>query len=200
MNRHSGAIIIAITGASGSIYGLRLTEEALRAGREVDLVVSEPGYYVMETECGIRLTGDPDKDRNSLLDRVGKGTLRIHSNRDLTSPLSSGSSLGPDMVVAPCTMGTAGRIARGVSTCLIDRAADVTLKENRRLILLPRETPLNAVHLENLLTLSRAGAVILPPMPGFYHHPESIDDMVDFVVGKVLDVLEIEHELFKRWG
>lgn len=200
MSRKPGSIIIAITGASGSVYGLRLIEEALKAGREVDLVVSEPGYYVMETECGIRLTGVLEEDRRTLMDRVGEGILRLHSNRDLASPLSSGSSLGPDMVIAPCTMGTAGRLAGGVSTCLIDRAADVTLKEKRRLILMPRETPLNAIHLENLLTLTRAGAVILPPMPGFYHHPESVADMVDFIVGKVLDILGIEHELYERWG
>lgn len=193
------SIIVAITGASGTVYGLRLIEEALRCGREVDLIVSETGYYVMETESRIKLTGDLDKDREVLMKRFGEGTLKLHSNRDLASPLSSGSSLGPDMVIAPCSMGTAGRIAGGVSTCLIDRAADVTLKEKRRLVLLPRETPLNAIHLENLLRLSRAGATILPPMPGFYHNPRSLEDMVDFIVGKVLDVLGIEHGLFKRW-
>ena len=170
MTINTKAIIIAITGASGSIYGLRLIEETMKAGRQVDLVVSETGYYVLESECGVRLTGNPEQDQRTLMERVGKGTLRLHSNRDLTSPISSGSSLGPDMIIAPCTMGTVGRMASGVSTCLIDRAADVTLKEKRRLILLPRETPLNAIHLENLLKLTMAGAVVLPPMPGFYHH------------------------------
>jgi len=196
----SRSIIIAITGASGTVYGLRLLEEAFRSGLEVDLVVSEPGYYVLETECGVRLSGDADEDRKTLTERFGNGVLRLHSNRNFASPLSSGSSLGADMVIAPCTMGTVGRIAGGVSTCLIDRAADVTLKEKRRLILLPRETPLNAIHLENLLRLSRAGAVILPPMTGFYHQPQSVDDMIDFVIGKVLDVLGIEHSLYKRWS
>lgn len=199
MSDKPGSIIIAITGASGTVYGLRLIEESLRAGLEVDLVVSETGYYVLETECDIRLTGDIREDCNTVLNRTGQGALRLHSNRDLASPLSSGSSLGSDMVIAPCTMGTAGRIAAGVSTCLIDRAADVTLKEKRRLVLLPRETPFNTIHLENLLKLSQAGAVVLPPMSGFYHQPQTVEDMVDFIVGKVLDVLGIEHSLYKRW-
>ncbi len=191
--------IVAITGASGSIYGVRLIQVLLDNGFAVHLVISGPGRMVLAQECGIELTGDPDKDLAVVTEHLGNGEIFLHSNDDLASPIASGSSLGGDMIISPCSMGTAGRIASGVSLTLIDRSADVTLKEGRKLILLPRETPLNAIHLENLLKLSRAGAVILPPMPAFYHNPGTIQDLVDFIIGKVTDILEIPGDLFKRW-
>ena len=190
---------MAITGASGSIYGVRLLQVLLDNGFGVHLIISEPGRIVLAQECGIELTGNPDKDRAVVTEHLGNGEISLHSNDDLASPIASGSNLAGDMIISPCSMGTAGRIASGVSLSLIDRSADVTLKERRKLILLPRETPLNAIHLENLLKLSRAGAVILPPMPAFYHQPDTIQDLVDFIIGKVLDILEIPGDLYKRW-
>lgn len=199
MTQKPKKIILAITGASGCVYGLRLLEEMLSAGIEVDLVVSDPGRYVLERECQVKLSGDLAADAQRLKSRVGGGALVLHSNDDFTSPISSGSSMSGSMVIAPCTMGTAGRVARGISSSLIERAADVTLKEGRRLVVVPRETPLSAIHLENLLALARAGAIVLPPSPGFYGKADTVEDLVNFVVGKVLDVLGIEHSLLRRW-
>jgi len=192
--------IVAITGASGSVYGLRLIQVLLESGFAVDVIISEPGRMVLKQECNIDLSGDSTKDLVIIKNKTGDGSLQLHSNQDIASTLASGSARGGDMIIAPCSMGTVGRIASGVSLSLIDRTADVTLKERRKLVLLPRETPLNAIHLENLLKLSRAGAVILPPMPAFYNRPETVQDMIDFVVGKVLDVLGVPGELFKRWS
>lgn len=199
MNTESKSIILAITGASGSIYGIRLLEELLKAGREVHLVVTDTAKYVIKRETGIEVTDNADVLISNILKTKPPGDLQIHSNSDLTSQLASGSCLAGDMVVAPCSMGTLGRIAAGVSSTLIERAADVTLKERRRLILLARETPLNTIHLENMVRLSRAGAIIFPPSPGFYNDPQSIHDLVDFIVLKVLDLMEIENELVGRW-
>lgn len=190
-------ILLAITGASGSIYGLRLLEELLRGGQQVTLVSSESGLEVCRYETGVALN-----DADALKQHWGlpDAGLTVRRVTDLWAPEASGSAAPEAMVIAPCSMGTVGRIAAGISGNLIERAADVMLKEHRPLLLLPRETPFSTIHLENLLKLSQCGARIIPAMPGFYHKPESVADLVDFVVGKLLDQLGLEHQLFKRWG
>lgn len=190
-------ILVAITGASGAIYGLRLLEELLRAGQSVTLVASGSGAEVCRFETGVELgDGDGLKQRWGLPD----ASLTVRGVNDLWAPEASGSAAPNAMVVAPCSMGTLGRIAAGISSNLIERAADVMLKEGRPLILLPRETPLSAIHLENMLRLSQAGARIVPAMPAFYHQPHSLEDLVNFVVGKLMDQLGVPHQLFRRWG
>lgn len=190
-------ILVVITGASGSIYGLRLLEELLRGGHQVTLVASQSGLEVCRYETGVEL-----EDAAGLRQRWGGADtgLTIRAATDLWAPEASGSAAPDAMVIAPCSMGTVGRIANGVSGNLIERAADVMLKEHRPLLLLPRETPFSTIHLENLLKLSQCGARIIPAMPGFYHRPASVNELVDFVVGKLLDQLGVEHQLFKRWG
>lgn len=190
-------ILLAITGASGSIYGLRLLEELLQAGHQVTLVASQSGLEVCRYETGVDLD---DSEALKQLWNLPDASVTIRNATDLWAPEASGSAAPDAMVVAPCSMGTVGRIAAGISGNLIERAADVMLKEHRPLLLLPRETPFSTIHLENLLKLSQCGARIIPAMPAFYHKPENLDDLVDFVVGKLLDQLGIEHSLFKRWG
>ena len=190
-------ILLAITGASGAIYGLRLAEELLRSGQRITLVASDSGAEVCRFETGVALDdADVLKQRWNL----PEAALTLRGADDLWAPEASGSAAPEAMVVAPCSMGTIGRIAAGISGNLIERAADVMLKEHRPLLLLPRETPFSTIHLENLLKLSRSGARIIPAMPGFYHKPETMDDLVNFVVGKLLDQLGISHSLFRRWG
>lgn len=190
-------ILLAITGASGSIYGLRLVEELLKASAAVTLIASKSGKEVCRFETGIAVdSADALTQRWQLKD----AELILREENDLWAPEASGSNPPDAMIIAPCSMGTLGRIAAGISGNLIERAADVMLKERRPLLLLPRETPLSAIHLENMLTLSRAGAIIIPAMPAFYHRPQSVADLVDFVAGKVLDQLRIPHTLFTRWG
>lgn len=191
-----GSLTVAITGASGAIYGIRFLEVVLQKRLRVNLIISKWGFEVIREECGIDLHKNFPE---SIYKRFGSRYLRLFDDQDLTSPLSSGSSGGRRMVIIPCSMGTIGRIASGISTTLIERSADVVLKEGGKLIVVPRETPLNIIHLENLLRLARAGAHIIPAMPGFYHKPKEVEDLVNFVVGKVLDVLSIEHNLFAPW-
>ncbi len=198
--------IVAITGASGAVYGIRLIEELLKRGGALDLIVSPTGFILLKDELGLDASKETEKAiRAFILKRKKgkapalKGSLRYTPAGDLTAKFASGSALRKKMIICPCSMGTLGRIASGVSGNLIERAADCVLKERGELVLVPRETPLNAIHLENMLRLSRAGAVILPAMPGFYSRPRTIDDMVDFVVGKALDILGIENSLYKRW-
>jgi len=193
--------ILSITGASGAIYGIRLLEELLCSDAEVNLLISPTGHIILRHELGLTVTRGADgRARISGGGKVIEGPrLRYIPSDDLTAGLASGSSLKRRMIICPCSMGTLARIASGVSGNLIERAADCVLKEQGRLVLVPRETPLHSIHLENMLRLTRAGATILPAMPGFYHKPESIDDLVNFVVGKVLDSLEIENDLYKRW-
>lgn len=190
-------ILVAITGASGSIYGLRLLEELLKAGHQVTLVASASGREVCRFETGVELA---DSDTLKARWAVSDAKLILRGVDDLWAPEASGSAAPEAMVIAPCSMGTAGRIAAGISGNLIERAADVMLKERRPLLLLPRETPFSSIHLENLLKLSLIGARIVPAMPAFYQRPATLDDMVDFVVGKLLDQLGINHSLFRRWG
>jgi 4-hydroxy-3-polyprenylbenzoate decarboxylase len=193
-------ILVAITGASGSIYGLRLTAELLRASCRVSLLISEPGRQVLNYETGLDWSLEPATCQQQVRAHFASEQITCLDNADLFAAVASGSNPADAMAIIPCSMGTAGRVAAGLSETLLERAADVMLKERRQLLLIPRETPFSVIHLENLLRLARAGAVIIPAMPAFYHDPQSLDDLVDFVVGKVLDQLGIGHELFKRWG
>ncbi len=192
--------LVAITGASGSIYGLRLTEELLRAGCRVSLLLSEPGRQVLNYETGLDWRVEPGERRQQVRAHFRSERIDSLDNTNLFAAVASGSNPADAMVICPCSMGTAGRVAAGLSETLLERAADVMLKERRPLLLVPRETPLSVIHLENLLRLARAGAVIVPAMPAFYHVPQTLDELVAFVVGKVLDQLGVEHELFKRWS
>lgn len=201
MNTLTGhRIFVALTGASGAIYGLRLMEELCRRGCGLLVTVSASGQLVCREETGLDLYGDLQDATKRLCDHLG-----VTENIEMVAPdnlfvsTASGSAAPDAMIVAPCSMGTLARIACGISGNLIERSADVMLKEHRPLLLVPRETPLSEIHLENMLRLSRAGARIIPAMPAFYHQPESVADMVNFVVGKVLDLLAIENDLYKRW-
>lgn len=195
-------ISLALTGASGAQYGLRLLQCLLQADESVYLMVSKPAQVVISMETDIDLPGRPAEIRRALLAHFGgrPDQLRVYGKEEWTAPVASGSALTRAMVVCPCTTATLAAIACGTSDNLIDRAADVTLKEGRRLILVVRETPFSVIHLENMLTLARAGAVILPANPGFYHRPVSAADLVDFIVARVLDQLGIGHQLLARWG
>lgn len=193
--------VVGITGASGSIYGLRLIEELLQGGQQVSLLISDAGRQVMAHETTLCLEKDPETCHQQLRDHFSADNqLRHYAIDDFFAPVASGSNAPDAVVICPCSMGTAGRIAAGLSDNLLERVADVALKEQKKLLLVPRETPFNQLHLKNLLRLSRAGAQILPAMPAFYQQPETLEDLIDFVVGKILDSLEIEHQLFKRWG
>jgi 4-hydroxy-3-polyprenylbenzoate decarboxylase len=193
-------IVVAMTGASGAVYGLRIVEELLRSDRRVVLLLTASGLDVLRYETGLEWEGTTSQRRQLMRDYFdGSRFLEHYDERDMFAPVASGSSVAAATIVAPCSMGTAGRIAGGMSGNLIERVADVALKEGRPLLLVPRETPLNQIHLENLLRLSRAGACIVPAMPAFYHRPQQVEDLVNFVVGKVLDNLGIGHRLFQRW-
>jgi len=195
-------LTLAFTGASGLPYGLRLLDCLLEAGVTVDLVYSAAAQMVARQECDLTLPTQPSEATRMLAERyrARDGQLVVHGRDDWFAPMASGSNPGDGMVICPCTMGTLGAIAGGLADNLIERAADVMLKERRRLVLVPRETPLSAIHLENMLKLARAGAVILPPAPGFYTRPETIGEIVDFVVARILDHLAVPHALVQRWG
>ncbi len=188
-------IVLAITGASGEPYALSLLRRLVEAERRVSLIVSSHGYRLLSTESGI-------ESPRQLRESIGEGFNALvteYDNNDRGAAPASGSSPTAGMVICPCSMGTLSAVSTGASRSLVERAADVTLKERRKLILVPRETPLSAIHLENMLRLSRAGAVVMPAAPGFYHRPEKIDDLVDFMVARVLDHLEIPHGIGRRW-
>lgn len=195
--------IVAITGSSGAIYAKHLLKALAHEGCQIQLLISDPAKLVIAHELGIEIPEDLKEIRNTirtnLLEDSNFPYLHIHSINDLTSPIASGSVPTQGMIILPCSMGTLGRIANGMSSNLIERAADVTLKEKRLLILAPRETPLSSIHLRNMLEISQAGAHIIPCMPGFYHKPKDIQDLTNFVVGKILDALGIEHTLYRRW-
>ncbi len=195
-------ITLAFTGASGLPYGMRLLECLLKGGQRVHLVYSQAAQIVATQEMDFTLPSRPQEAEQMLRERFGKfsGELKVFGIQDWFAPIASGTNPGDAMVVCPCTMGTLGKIAGGISDDLICRAADVMLKERRTLILVPREMPFSAIHLENMLKLSHAGAVIMPPSPGFYHHPQSVQEMVDFVVARILDHLGVMHALMGRWG
>jgi 4-hydroxy-3-polyprenylbenzoate decarboxylase len=186
-------IIIGITGASGSVYALRLIEELYHAGHDIHIICSETGAEVFEYELGM----SPESFVKKL--KTGGPLPVIHQNSNLFSPPASGSFKADAMVIVPCSMASLGGMASGSLQSLLGRSADVCLKEKRTLIVAPRETPLNQIHLRNMLSLSEAGAIILPAMPGFYNHPASVDDIVNFTVSRILDQLGIENNLIKRW-
>jgi 4-hydroxy-3-polyprenylbenzoate decarboxylase len=195
-------INLAFTGASGLPYGMRLLECLLHSGLRVHLVYSQAAQIVAKQEMDFVLPNRPQDAEKMLNERIGtySGELKVFGIQDWYAPMASGSNPGNAMVICPCTMGTLGKIAGGISEDLIARAADVMLKEKRALILVPREMPFSSIHLENMLKLSQAGAVIMPPNPGFYHHPQSVKDMVDFVVARILDHLGVPQTLMKPWG
>lgn len=188
--------IVAITGASGVIYGVRLLEELLKRDIEVHLVASRAACIVLEEELNWDFAAGPEA---AFRQHFPEGRLYYYENDNLAVAIASGSFLNDGMVVIPCTMGTLSGIAHGSSGNLIERAADVTLKEKRPLILVPRETPLSAIHLRNMLLLSEMGSHIIPPMPAFYQNPQTLDDIIGFVVGKVMDAMGITNEMFKRY-
>jgi 4-hydroxy-3-polyprenylbenzoate decarboxylase len=199
----SKTICLALTGASGMPYGLRLLECLLAAGCKVQLLYSQAAQIVAQQEMGFELPSRPSEAKAALLARYPAADpekLAVYGREEWFAPVASGSNPPDAMVVCPCTMGTLAAIAQGLADKLIERAADVALKEGRKLVLVPRETPFSAIHLENLLRLSRAGAVILPPSPGFYHHPKNVGEIVDFVVARILDQLGVPHALMQRWG
>jgi len=195
-------VTLALSGASGMAYGLRLLECLLAADLNVYLLVSQAAHLVAKQELGVTLparAGDLEKQLSAGLG-AGDGQLRVFGREDWNAPLASGSNPADAMVVCPCSVGTLAAIAHGLSDNLIERAADVMLKEQKKLILVPREAPFSTLHLENMLALSRMNAVILPANPGFYHRPQSVEDIVDFIVARILDQLGIQHALMARWG
>lgn len=198
----SRTIAVALTGASGVQYGLRLIECLVRDGHRVYLLISEAGQVVLRMESGLAVPSRPAEAENFFTDQfsAGPGQIRVFGRQQWTAPVASGSNPPDAMVVCPCTTGTLANIAAGHSSCLIDRAADVTLKEGRKLILVVRETPFSVIHLENMLRLARAGAVIMPANPGFYTNPTSVAAIVDFMVARILDHLGVHQELLPRWG
>lgn len=193
----SAPLVVAITGASGAPYALKLLETLVQAKRSIWLIVSEHGWRLLSTEAGVA-------DLDTLRARVGGSAweqlVTVFEDGDRGASPASGSARSSGMVVCPCSMGTLSAISAGSSRSLVERAADVALKERRKLVLVPRETPLSAIHLQNMLRVTRAGAVVLPAAPGFYNRPGSVDDLVAFVVARVLDQLGVEHDLVRRWS
>lgn len=195
-------IALAFTGASGLPYGLRLLQCLLDARVRVALVYSPATHIVAKQELDLTLPAQPAAATAFFAERYAAAPdqLRVYGREDWLSPLASGSNTADAMAICPCSMGTLGAIAAGLADNLIERAADVMLKERRTLVLVPRETPFSTIHLDNMLKLSRAGAVIVPPSPGFYGHPSTVDDLVDFVVARILDQLAVPHAIGPRWG
>lgn len=194
---------LALTGASGLPYGLRLLECLLAADCRVQLLYSQASQIVARQEMDFDLPSRPAEAKAALLARfpaANPDRLSVYGREEWFAPVASGSNPPTAMIICPCSMGTLAAIAQGLADNLIERAADVVLKEGRKLVLVPRETPFSQIHLENMLRLSRAGAIILPPSPGFYHHPQSVQDIVDFVVARVLDQIGVPHQLMQRWG
>ena len=198
----SKTICLAFTGASGMPYGIRLLECLLDADCRVQLLYSQVAQIVARQEMALELPARAAETQAFFRERYAAlpGTLEVYGREEWFAPVASGSNPPDAMIVCPCTMGTLASIAQGLASNLIERAADVVLKEGRKLVLVPRETPFSAIHLENMLRLSRAGAVILPPNPGFYHHPKSVEELVDFVVARILDQVAVPHALMQRWG
>ncbi|MBK5913092.1 flavin prenyltransferase UbiX [Rhodocyclus purpureus] len=195
-------VCLALTGASGMPYGIRLLECLLAAGCRVQLLYSQAAQIVARQEMDLELPSRPAEVAALLRERYSAlpGRLEVYGREEWFAPVASGSNPPDAMVICPCSMGTLAAIAQGLADKLIERAADVVLKEGRKLVLVPRETPFSAIHLENMLRLSRAGAVILPPNPGFYQRPQSVAEVVDFVVARILDQLRVPHALLRRWG
>ena len=195
-------ITLAMTGASGAVYSLRLMQYLLQKNIRIQFITSQPGQIVMAMESELKLTGSPRKIQQALAEHFDADPelIQVYSRDQWTAPPASGSSVADAMVVCPCSMGSLASIAIGSSDNLIHRAADVVIKERKTLVLVPRETPFSAIHLENMLTLARLGVVILPPNPGFYHGVSEVSDLIDFVVARILDQLGIDNDLAPRWG
>jgi len=193
---------IAITGASGAPYGIRVLESLIKGGHHVYLTITGDGLHILNDETGLMLNGS-EKDIQLALEKhiaAKEGQLRYFNEDNMYAPIASGSAKVDGMVVIPCSMKALSSIANGFASNLIERAADVTIKEKRKLIIVPRETPLSTIHLRNLLALSEIGCHIIPAMPAFYHHPKKLQDMIDFLAGRVLDALGVENDLSPRWG
>lgn len=200
-------LILAITGASGAVYAARLLEVLLHSGQTVHVTISPSGAAVLQQELGLQVnlaTFRPGMLLPGKADpqdiQVYAGQLHYYHYQNFFAPMASGSFLNAGMVICPCSGGTLGGIAHGTSSNLIQRAADVQLKERRKLIVVPRETPLSTIHLDNMKRVAEAGGIVLPAMPGWYHGVQSLQDLIDFVVARILDQLGIEHTLMKRWG
>ena len=211
----SNPIVLAITGASGVVYGLRLLQAISASGRDVHLIVSQAGRLVFQEELQVEIDSKTS-DSATLLELATRcfleppqlggqtgskwGSIHWHEEHDFMAPVASGSSLTDGMVICPCSSSTLGKVAHGAGSNLIHRVADVHLKEQRKLVLVPRETPLSMIQLKNMQEAVAAGAVVLPAMPGWYHGVESVLDLVDFIVARILDQLGIENQLMQRWG
>ncbi len=190
--------VIGITGASGVVYSIKLCHHMLSIGKTIHLIITDAGWRVLRDELDWDVTRRQEKLEHYFKPELGK--LIYHPIQDIGASVASGSFRTEGMIIIPCSMGTLSAIAHGSSDNLLERTADVMLKEGRKLIMVPRETPLHAVHLENMLILARMGVKMIPAMPAFYQKPQSLDEVVEFLVGKVLDSIDIEHELFRRWG
>lgn len=201
-DKRARTVAVGMTGASGAQYGLRLIECLLHAQRPVQLMLSKPAQLVIASETDMKLPGRPSEVARVLCERFGAAAdqLQVFGPDEWTAPVASGSGVPAAMVVCPCSMATLSSIAAGASRSLMERAADVVIKEGRKLVLVPRETPFSAIHLENMLKLARIGVVILPANPGFYYRPSDLGGIVDFVVARILDQLGVEQELTPRWG
>lgn len=195
-------VCVAITGASGSPYALRLIECLLAHKVQVSVIVSKAAQLVINTETKLNLPGQTNAQQQFFCDyfKTNKNQLKLYSREDWFAPWASGSGRAGALVICPCSTGTLSAIATGASNNLIERAADVAIKERRKLILVPRETPFSSIHLQNMLTLSQQGVCILPACPGFYHQPTELNDLLDFVVARILNQLNIEHHLLTKWG
>jgi 4-hydroxy-3-polyprenylbenzoate decarboxylase len=192
--------VVGITGASGAVYGVRFVEVLAELGHDVALILSDAARLVIQEELGMTLRSTTERESLKDLFRPEVlARLSLYSNKDFTAPVASGSYPTQGMVIVPCSTGTLGHVANGAVTTLVHRAAECTLKEGRRLVLVPRETPLSAIQLENMLKLARLGVRILPASPAFYSGAKNLQDLVDFIVGKTLDVLEIPHTVYPRW-
>ncbi len=202
MSEFNDKITVAITGASGSLYALRLIECLVAANVQVYLLCSRAARVVLDTEVGLKLPSAPEKISQLLIEKFSAKPEQIiaFGKEQWFSPVASGSAAPKKMVVCPCSTGTLAAISQGMSDNLIERAADVVIKERGQLIMVPRETPFSTIHLQNMLTLSQMGVTIMPAAPGFYHNPESINDLIDFIVGRLLDHLGIAQDIMPRWG
>jgi 4-hydroxy-3-polyprenylbenzoate decarboxylase len=202
MVEFSEKITLAITGASGSGYALRLLECLVAADVQVYLLCSSAARVVLDTEVGFKLPASPELATKLLTEKFSAkaGQITVFGKEQWFSPVASGSAAPKKMVVCPCSTGTLAAISQGMSDNLIERAADVVIKERGQLIMVPRETPFSAIHLQNMLTLAQMGVTIMPAAPGFYHQPTSINDLIDFMVGRLLDHLSIDQSIMPRWG
>ncbi|EQD30476.1 Phenylacrylic acid decarboxylase [mine drainage metagenome] len=198
-------IVVGVSGASGAVYGLELIARLLDADREVDVIITDPARTVIEMETGLILPAQPQAIERILTEHLTRraaahGRLRVFGDRQWTAPMASGSARIGAMAICPCSMGTLSAVATGASHTLLERAADVMIKERRRLVLVPRETPLSAIHLAHMLHLSQSGVIILPASPGFYHTPVTVGRLIDFIVARTLDHLGIDQHLMPTWG